>query len=127
MKIKLKNISQDLRPNQVGIAKLFIKFLHTEIPIKKNLVINFTNKRNNSITTGNENDGVISVFTKSRILIDILRTLAHEWVHFTENDSPNERPIAPAKSEDLANSLSGYLIRRFVENNPQIEVEIYKD
>lgn len=127
MKLSLKNIRQNLRPNQVGITIDFLKFLQDNAPINKDLVIVFQDKRNEAITTGREFDGHIIVFTKSRILIDVLRTLAHEWIHAIQSSDPSKINQTEIESEAEANSLSGYLLRKFGKDNPEHETELYKD
>lgn len=127
MKLALKKIRQNLRPNQVGITLDFLKFLQDNAPLNKDLVIIFQDKRNESITTGKQIDNEIVVFTKSRILIDILRTLAHEWVHNLQNQSTENLKKTEREIEDHANSLAGYLVRKFMKENPEHEVESYKD
>lgn len=127
MKIQLKNIRKDLRPNQVGIVKKFISFLQHNAPLKEGLVILFQTERGDQITTGKQVDASIFVFTKSRILIDILRTVAHEWIHALQAQNIKTEPRLERPSEDHANSVSGYLLRNFVKENPEIEAEIYKD
>jgi hypothetical protein len=127
VKLALKKIRQNLRPNQVGITLDFLKFLQDNAPLNRDLVIVFQDKRNESVTTGKNFDGKLVVFTKSRILIDILRTLAHEWVHSLQEQDPQNLNKTERESEDHANSLAGYLIRKFMKENPEHEVESYKD
>lgn len=127
MKVQLKNIRKDLRPNQVGIVQKFVNFLQENAPSKEDLLIVFQSKRGDQITTGKETDGSLFVFTKSRVLIDILRTLAHEWVHALQNQNMKTEPTLERASEDHANSVSGFLVKKFVKEYPEVEVEIYKD
>lgn len=127
MKLTLKKIRKNLRPNQVGITLDFLKFLQDNAPLNKDLVIFFQDKRNESITTGKHFENEIVVFTKSRILIDILRTLAHEWVHGLQEKDSDTINKSERKIEDHGNSLAGYLVRKFMEENPEHEVESYKD
>jgi hypothetical protein len=127
VKLSLKKIRQNLRPNQVGITLDFLKFLQDNAPLNRDLVIVFQGERNESITTGKHKAGEIVVFVKSRILIDILRTLAHEWVHGLQEQDPESYKKNEREIEDHANSLSGYLVRKFMKENPEHEVESYKD
>ena len=86
MKIKIKDARKNLQPNHIGIVKDFIEFLQSNGPIKNSLTISFTDKRNEEITTGKHTDDTITIFVKGRVLIDILRTLAHELVHAKQNE-----------------------------------------
>lgn len=127
MKIILKNIRQNTRPNQVGIIKDFISFLQDRAPLKNDIVVIFTSDRTDHLmTTGRQIEDSIKIFVKERILIDIMRTLAHEWVHELQFEN-SEDPQSERKIEDHANSLSGFLIRKFVSDNPHHEAELYKD
>ena len=128
MKIILKNIRQNTRPNQVGIIKDFISFLQDRAPLKNDIVVMFTSDRTDHlITTGRQYEDSIKIFVKERILVDILRTLAHEWVHELQYENPKEEPQSERSIEDHANSLGGFLIRKFVLDNPHHESELYKD
>ena len=127
MKIKIKNERKYLQPNHIGIVKDFIEFLQTNGPIKNSLTISFTDKRNEEITTGKHTDDTITIFVKGRVLIDILRTLAHEWVHEIQNENIVTTPQLERPSEDHANSLAGYWLRMFIKENPEHETEVYKD
>lgn len=127
MKLSLKQIRKNLRPNQVGITMDFLKFLQDNAPLNKDIVIVFQDQRNESITTGKQFADSIVVFTKSRILVDILRTIAHEWIHILQDSDPQISNKSQREIEDHSNSLGGYLIRKFQKENPHHEVEIHKD
>ena len=127
MKVVLKQIRENLRPNQVGIVKEFINFLQANAPLRNKVIVLFQDERNESMTTGRHQENVIYVFSRSRILIDILRTLAHEWIHAIQNQNLETEPQLERPSEDQANSVAGFLIRKFVKDNPEHEVEVYKD
>lgn len=128
MKVSLKNIRQNIRPNQVGIIKDFISFLQDRAPVNKDIVILFTSDREDHLmTTGRQQENSLKIFVKDRILIDILRTLAHEWVHQLQTEDPSSQSQEERTIEDHANSLSGFLIRKFAEENPFHETELYKD
>jgi hypothetical protein len=127
VKVKIKNIKPHFQPNQVGIIKDFIEFLQKNGPLKSDLLILFQDKRNENITTGKTYNGVITIFAKDRLLIDVLRTLAHEWIHLMQNQNIKTMPQLDRPSEDHANSLGGYWLRQFNKENPEHETEIYKD
>jgi hypothetical protein len=127
VKVKIKNIKPHFQPNQVGIIKDFIEFLQKNGPLKSDLLILFQDKRNENITTGKAYNGIITIFAKDRLLIDVLRTLAHEWIHLMQNQNIKTMPQLDRPSEDHANSLGGYWLRQFNKENPEHETEIYKD
>lgn len=127
MKVKLKNIRQGIRPNQVGIIQEFVKFLNRNMKLRNDISIRFVELRDDKMTTGRHKGDDLVVFTKSRILVDILRTLAHEWIHEIQDEYWKIQPTGERAQEDHANSISGYLLRKFMKQNPSIEAELYKD
>jgi len=127
VKVKIKNIRPHFQPNQVGIVKEFIKFLQNNGPIKSDVIVLFQDKRNENITTGKKLDNTITVFAKDRLLVDVLRTLAHEWIHILQTQNMKTMPNLDRPSEDHANSLAGYWLRQFNKENPEHETEVYKD
>ena len=127
MKVKIKNIKNHFQPNQVGIVKEFIEFLQNNGPLKSDVIVLFQDKRNENITTGKKLDNTITIFAKDRLLVDVLRTLAHEWIHILQTQNMKTMPNLDRPSEDHANSLAGYWLRQFNKENPEDETEIYKD
>jgi hypothetical protein len=73
----------------------------------------------------------IKVLKNGRILIDVLRTLAHEWVHEYQHqkmgltDSMKKLKIG-GWSENHANAVAGILIKKFAKNHKEIEDKLYK-
>ncbi len=127
MKVKIKNIRNHFQPNQVGIVKEFVKFLQNNGPLKSDVIVLFQDKRNENITTGKKLDNTITIFAKDRLLVDVLRTLAHEWIHILQVQNMKTMPNLDRPSEDHANSLAGYWLRQFNKENPEHETEVYKD
>ena len=127
MKVKIKNIKPHFQPNQIGIIKDFIEFLQKNGPLRSDLVVLFQDHRNENITTGKQFKDTITIFAKDRLLVDVLRTLAHEWVHMMQDQNMKTTPQLERPSEDHANSLGGYWLRQFSKENPEHETEIYKD
>jgi hypothetical protein len=127
VKVKIKNIRNHFQPNQVGIVKEFIEFLQNNGPLKSDVIVLFQDKRNENITTGKKLDNTITIFAKDRLLVDVLRTLAHEWIHILQTQNMKTMPNLDRPSEDHANSLAGYWLRQFNKENPEHETEIYKD
>jgi hypothetical protein len=127
VKVKIKNIRNHFQPNQVGIVKEFIEFLQNNGPLKSDVIVLFQDKRNENITTGKKLDNTITIFAKDRLLVDVLRTLAHEWIHILQSQNMKTMPNLDRPSEDHANSLAGYWLRQFNKENPEDETEIYKD
>jgi hypothetical protein len=55
------------------------------------------------------------------MLIDVLRTLAHEWVHECQHQilGWEKGPDIGGRNEDTANSLSGAYLKMFQRDFPQ--------
>jgi hypothetical protein len=127
VKVKIKNIRNHFQPNQIGIVKEFVEFLQNNGPLKSDVIVLFQDKRNENITTGKKLDNTITIFAKDRLLVDVLRTLAHEWIHILQTQNMKTMPNLDRPSEDHANSLAGYWLRQFNKENPEHETEVYKD
>jgi len=68
-------------------------------------------------------DKAIKIIMRNRHPIDIMRTLAHELVHYKQDV---EHRIGPDSGEtgspieNEANALAGQIMRRFDEENPEL-------
>lgn len=131
MKVCLKYNKTQFNEHEVEIVKNFIEYLQSLVPLKKDLTVTFTNQRKGVMTTGVRlPKSQIFVLANGRILIDILRTLSHEWVHEfqhqkmgVKDDEPTEDIGGPI--ENLANILSGIIMKKFQKNRPDFVPYIY--
>ena len=72
----------------------------------------------------------IFILTGKRLLIDILRTLAHEWVHEYQNQKMGVRDDEPIQDiggpeENMASILSSIFIKKFQKANPNYQKKLY--
>ena len=81
MEICLKYKKRQIDEHKLMIIKKFVFFLQKEFPLKDDVTVFFTEKSEEGMTTGSNIRGRIKVLFNKRMLIDVLRTLAHEWVH----------------------------------------------
>ena len=82
MKVCLKKSGEFPKKEEVSVVKKFLQFLQSQVPLNKKIQITFTDEREVPMTTGVRMPGnEIFVLAKGRLLIDILRTISHEWVH----------------------------------------------
>ena len=131
MKVCLKNISKTHISDSIDVIKDFCQLLQDELKLKKDVHIHFENERNENMTTGvRMPESEIFVLCKGRLLIDILRTLAHEWVHEYQHQSmgvPEDEPIQDigGPEENMANILSGIFIKKFEKKYPKFEKYMY--
>lgn len=128
MKVTIIHKDSDIHKNYYPFYDAFIEFLQKEFPLKKDLQIIFVQQREGKMTTGNR-DGKdrIKILTKNRINRDILRTLAHEWVHEYQRTilKRDKGPDIGGKNEDEANAESGSLIKKFEKQFPTLEPLMY--
>ena len=107
----------------------FIKFLNKNYPVKQHIDVIFLDKRIGTMTTGSRNQkGEIKVLAKGRMMRDILRTLAHEWIHeYQLNVMGRDRgPDIGGINEDEANSIAAKLLKIFEKLHPDKEYMMYE-
>jgi hypothetical protein len=111
------------------VVKKFIKFLQNEFPLVNDVKVVFVREKEGKMTTGGRyNDGSLFVLCGKRIMRDILRTLAHEWIHeYQMTILGRERgPDIGGENEDEANAYAGRLIKIFEKKYPQIQETMYE-
>lgn len=119
-----KAITAKISEAQVEALYDFIEFCGQEIPIQGPIVVTLEPKADKGvITTGGFNleDKTIKTRWEGRALVDVMRTIAHELVHYGqlergEFDDPNymHQDIG-GPIEDEANAVAGILIKRFAQ------------
>jgi hypothetical protein len=133
MKVCLKYKTSDLDKNDIKVLTDFIKFQQENLPLNKDVNLFFVDNRDNNMTTGvRMPQSEISVLAKGRLLIDILRTLSHEWVHEYQHQKMgvndfSKSPDIGGPHENMANALSGIFMKRFQKEYPQHSEVLYCD
>ena len=87
----------------------FLRFLQSEYPIKSDITIKFLGDREGQMSTGSRTEGSeIKVLAKGRLNRDIMRTLAHEWVHEHQRTilKREKGPDIGGQNEDEANAFA---------------------
>ncbi len=128
MEICLKFRKKKIDGSKLELIKNFILFLQGEFPLKKDVTVIFTNESEGNMTTGLNKKGTLKVLFDGRMLIDVLRTLAHEWVHehqFQYERSKGKQDIG-GPDENEANAESGKLMKLFAKQNPEEEKSLYE-
>lgn len=130
MKVKLIKKDKEISKEHYTLIKDFICFLQEEYPLIKDIIIYFLPERIGGMSTGSSisEEMIIKILTKHRLNRDILRTLAHEWVHqYQSNVLGRERgPDIGGKNEDEANAFAGRLVKMFEKKNPKLEKKMYE-
>ena len=129
MKVSFSYENKDFKKHSDFVNK-FIKLLQREFPLKNNLKILFLNQKKGEMSTGSRrSDNVIKVLVGDRMNRDIMRTLAHEWVHEHQMDvlKREKGPDIGGKNEDEANAFAGRLVKMFEKENPDHEPKMYEN
>lgn len=126
MKVNLYDKSSGLGSEHINVIQDFLRFCQKNSPLKKDLEIHLLGERFGKMTTGSEIGGKIRVLAGGRMLIDILRTIAHEWVHeFARQRNIKLQGFNTISQENYANSEAGIMIRMFEKSNPQLTALLY--
>jgi hypothetical protein len=131
MKACFKQVNNLYTPNQINVLKDFTKFLSTKLPLNNDIYITFLEKKEGPMTTGVRKPGSeISVLAGKRLLIDVLRTLSHEWVHEYQHQKMGLKDTDKIKDiggseENMANTLSGIFVKKFEKTFPKYENILY--
>ena len=129
MKIKVVSKDADLDSKDLEVIKDFIKFLYKEAPIFSPITIYFLGNKIGDMTTGSRtNQEYIKVLSKGRMLIDVLRTLSHEWIHAAQHDflGWEKGPDIGGRNEDGCNTYSGVLMKLYQKHFPNNNETIYE-
>jgi hypothetical protein len=126
MTILGKGRGKPITKNQFNaIAKKFIVFLKKELRLNIDIPYIFIDDSNFSkknMTFGMMNsDGVIYISIINRHPMDILRTLAHEYVHYKQSIKGvviKSNPGSPA--ENQANAKAGEIMRKYGKLHPEL-------
>lgn len=130
MKVCLSGIKQ-LNKDQIPAIADFIKFLQQEVPLRNNVHVYFLDERKVPMTTGvRYPHHKIVVLVKNRLLIDVLRTLSHEWIHEYQHQNMGVSDFSATQDiggpeENMANALSGVFVKMFEKNFPNYTELLY--
>jgi len=107
----------------------FVKFLQENYPLKYDFSIYFLKDRIGQMSTGSRTDNhELKILTGGRLNRDILRTLAHEWIHEYQMTilKREKGPDIGGQNEDEANAISARLIKMFEKKFPSEEKLMYE-
>ena len=131
MKVCLKKSGEFPKEEEVSVIKKFLQFLQSQVPLNKKIQITFTDAREVPMTTGVRMPGnEIFVLAKGRLLIDILRTVSHEWVHEFQSQKMGVKDNVKIQDiggpeENMCNILSGVFIKKFEKKYPEFNKVTY--
>lgn len=129
MSIKVRYKNADLDKEKQEVINHFVEFLYDKMPVENIKEIKFVGDREGNMTTGSYviETGIIRVLSKGRMLIDVLRTLSHEWIHAAQHDflGWDKGPDIGGRNEDGCNIYSGMLLKQYQQEYPD-RTEIYE-
>jgi hypothetical protein len=105
----------------------FVKFVKKELGIKNMPAISILGTRNGLKTTANydyaKKDKVIQVYGNNRMIVDIMRSIAHELNHHKQWEDGRLKVKPPdigGPIEDESNAKAGQFIKMFAKIDPTI-------
>jgi len=103
----------------------FVDFVEDELDMEYPVKVKLENEPTSNYTTGNYNrvNREIKVRNNGRKLVDIIRSIAHEMVHHKQDDLGKIKGKVPkigGEVEDEANKISGRLVKKYGNINPNI-------
>lgn len=132
MKVCIKIPKSQSNQEQLEVISSFVKFLQSQLPLSSDVEINLTDDQSITGTTGVRRPGSkMYILAKNRMLVDILRTISHEWVHEYQyqkmglNDKEKIQDIG-GPEENMSNVLSGIFIKKFDKENPNFKQRLYE-
>ena len=132
MKVCIKSPKSEVNQEQLEVISSFIKFLQSQLPLSSDVEVNLTGDQSTTGTTGVRMPGSkMYILAKGRMLIDILRTISHEWVHeyqYQEMGLDDKKKIQDigGPEENMSNVLSGIFIKKFDKQNPDFKDRLYE-
>lgn len=133
MKVSIKKIDKSLDEKSTSTIKKFLNFLQNKLSLTDDVKFVFVDKRNNGMTTGVRlPNHTIHVLSKGRLLIDILRTISHEWVHEYQHQKMGYKDTDKIQDiggpeENMSNVLSGIFIKQFQKKYPDLNKVVYNE
>ena len=125
----LKGGVDNIDKEKAELVKKFIIFVSEHLVLDKPCKVYLSAKRNEHLETTasyNPNNHDIWIYVKNRNMLgDILRSLAHEMMHFKQNlrgDLKHHSGRDGSPHENEANTFSGIMIRKFGRMFPEIYI-----
>jgi hypothetical protein len=103
------------------VVKKYVPWIAKQLGLKSLPEITYLSEPQGHSFGGYEPDtGTIKLVTGGRHVVDILRTLAHELVHYHQHQSGQElNGDTGSDTENEANAEAGIIMRNFAQHHPQ--------
>lgn len=127
MVVNIKMSEKMFDEDKMDAIEHFMKFLNKHLKLENDVNLKFTSKKEGTMTTGQDTPRVMKVLARNRMFIDVLRTLAHEWVHEYQHQIKHEKSKRDigGPHENEANAKSGELLKLFVRYYPKYKHILY--
>ncbi len=129
MKVNFFYSDTKFKDEDKDFVKKFVSLLQEKFPLKTDVSIKFIGNRTGKMSTGSRTDkSVLKILSKNRLIRDIMRTLAHEWVHEYQRkvQKREQGPDIGGKNEDEANAFAGRIVKMFEKKYPKFEKKMYE-
>jgi Zn-dependent peptidase ImmA (M78 family) len=128
---RVNNLNEEILPEEERkkIVSDFISFLNEKLDLNgdfPSVELSYDENKaqeDKSFGVYKNESNEIEVVATNRNLADILRTIAHEFVHYKQGKEGKLNPNSGetgSNEENEANALAGVLMREFGRNNPII-------
>lgn len=111
--------------NKINVIRQYIRFVIKKLHIDGFFRVVFTTEKEKlgvkTTAYYRDNEKILVVYAKNRMLGDILRSVSHELVHKKQyEDNRIQHPVQDVggEIEDEANAKAGSIIKLFIKSNP---------
>lgn len=115
----------DYDKKKIDVIRQYIRFVIKELKIEGMFKLVFTTEKDKlgvkTTAYYRDQDKMIVVYSKNRMLGDVLRSVTHELVHkkqYEEGRITQPIPDVGGEIEDEANAKAGAIIKVFIRSNP---------
>lgn len=110
------------------IMEDFIRFAYNELelaslPKIELIATHVSNEESNSFAAYSPGDRSVKLYTKGRHILDVLRSLCHEFVHYKQDIEGRLKVGSGATGSDHeneANALAGQIMRKYGRAHPEL-------
>ena len=122
-----ENLYNGANGSRIDSLKDFVKFCQRHLELTDLPKIDLTNDKSKTTTYAHNdiaNDEIV-VYMGNRSLGDVMRSLAHELVHYEQKQNGKLKHdgsdgVTGSPIENEANAVAGVIMREYGQNNPHI-------
>jgi hypothetical protein len=116
--LNVKNPSDQL----INFLRFTCNFLEIDsLPKIKLLSVPIKSSQANSFAAFQPNSNTIILYIKNRHILDVMRSLAHEMVHYKQSLSNDDLDgTTGSKDENEANAVGGQIMRLYGKHHPEL-------